>query len=146
MNVTASWINWLFQRSRRSMTRSNFFCFWSINPKLQGFYLVILTPLAQITSRNASKTYMEMVDNSYISSSDEVSYSSVNSAYITQKDSVMKLFLPVVPPQLTRLMERVELTFIKHFANGNHRKGMDTLRPKARRERHRISFSLGKIC
>ena len=88
---------------------------------------------------------MEMVDNSYISSSDEVSYSSVNSAYITQKDSVMKLFLPVVPPQLTRLMERVELTFIKHFANGNHRKGMDTLRPKARRERHRITFSLGKI-
>jgi hypothetical protein len=58
----------------------------------------------------------------------------------------MKLFLLVVPPQLTRLMERVELTFIKHFANGNHRKGMDTLRPKARRERHRISFSLGKIC
>ncbi|GMY13725.1 phosphate transporter PHO1 homolog 9 isoform X1 [Fagus crenata] len=69
----------------------------------------------KITSRNASKTYMEMVDNSYISSSDE----------------------------LTRLMERVELTFIKHFANGNHRKGMDTLRPKARRERHRITFSLG---
>lgn len=43
-------------------------------------------------------------------------------------------------------MERVEVTFIKHFANGNHRKGMDTLRPKARRERHRITFSLGKTC
>ncbi|XP_075640223.1 phosphate transporter PHO1 homolog 3-like isoform X2 [Castanea sativa] len=75
----------------------------------------IMKKYDKITSRNASKTYMEMVDNSYIGSSDEV----------------------------TRLMERVEVTFIKHFANGNHRKGMDTLRPKARRERHRITFSLG---
>ncbi|KAL4653813.1 hypothetical protein ACB092_01G333400 [Castanea dentata] len=75
----------------------------------------IMKKYDKITSRNASKTYMEMVDNSYVGSSDEV----------------------------TRLMERVEVTFIKHFANGNHRKGMDTLRPKARRERHRITFSLG---
>ncbi|KAF3975062.1 hypothetical protein CMV_001667 [Castanea mollissima] len=75
----------------------------------------IMKKYDKITSRNASKTYMEMVDNSYIGSSDEV----------------------------TRLMERVEVTFIKHFANGNHRKGMDTLRPTARRERHRITFSLG---
>nr|POE68387.1 phosphate transporter pho1 like 9 [Quercus suber] len=75
----------------------------------------IIKKYDKITSRNASKTYMEMVDNSYIGSSDEV----------------------------TRLMERVEVTFTKHFANGNHRKGMDALRPKARRERHRITFSLG---
>lgn len=40
-------------------------------------------------------------------------------------------------------MERVEATFVKHFANGNHRKGMHTLRPKAKRERHTITFFLG---
>ncbi|KAF5457119.1 hypothetical protein F2P56_021249 [Juglans regia] len=75
----------------------------------------IMKKYEKITSRNASKTYMAMVDNSYLGSSDEI----------------------------TRLMERVEATFIKHFANGNHRKGMKILRPKARRERHRITFSLG---
>ncbi len=114
------------------------------------FILTILTLLAQITSRNASKIYMEMVDNSFLTSSDEVSSSnsSGNSAYVTQMDSMMKLCLLVhlVPPQVFRLMERVEVTFIKHFANGNHSKGINKLRPKARRERHRITFFLGKIC
>ncbi|KAG2710194.1 hypothetical protein I3760_04G015000 [Carya illinoinensis] len=75
----------------------------------------IMKKYDKITSRNASKTYMAMVDKSYIGSSDEI----------------------------TRLMERVEATFIKHFANGNHSEGMKILRPKARRERHRITFSLG---
>ncbi|CAJ2669017.1 unnamed protein product, partial [Trifolium pratense] len=56
-----------------------------------------------------------MVDSSYVGSSDEVN----------------------------RLMERVEHAFIKHFANGNHRKGMNMLRPTAKRERHRITFLLG---
>lgn len=46
--------------------------------------------------------------------------------------------------QVNRLMERVEHAFIKHFANGNHRKGMNTLRPTAKKERHRITFLLGK--
>ncbi|KAL2329938.1 hypothetical protein Fmac_017519 [Flemingia macrophylla] len=45
--------------------------------------------------------------------------------------------------KVNRLMERVEHTFIKHFANGNHRKGMNTLRPTAKKERHRITFLLG---
>ncbi|KAJ0099417.1 hypothetical protein Patl1_21907 [Pistacia atlantica] len=75
----------------------------------------IMKKYDKITSRNASKTYLEMVDNSYLGSSDEV----------------------------TKLMERVEATFVKHFANGNHSKGMDTLRPKAKRERHTITFFLG---
>ncbi|XP_062151163.1 phosphate transporter PHO1 homolog 9 isoform X2 [Alnus glutinosa] len=75
----------------------------------------IMKKYDKITSRNASMTYMEMVDKSYLGSSDEV----------------------------TRLMERVEITFIKHFANGNRRKGMKILRPTTRRERHRITFSLG---
>ena len=40
-------------------------------------------------------------------------------------------------------MERVEATFIKHFSNANRSKGMAVLRPKAKRERHRITFSTG---
>ncbi|XP_042977149.1 phosphate transporter PHO1 homolog 9-like [Carya illinoinensis] len=75
----------------------------------------IMKKYDKITSRNASKTYMAMVDKSYLGSSDEI----------------------------TRLMERVEATFIKHFVNGNRREGKKILRPKARRERHRITFSLG---
>ncbi|KFK33500.1 hypothetical protein AALP_AA5G021000 [Arabis alpina] len=50
----------------------------------------ILKKYDKITSRNASKSYMKMVDNSYLGSSDE----------------------------LMKLIQRVEATFIKHFANG----------------------------
>ncbi|KAJ0240415.1 Phosphate transporter PHO1 5 [Hirschfeldia incana] len=76
----------------------------------------IMKKYDKITSRNASKSYMKMVDdNSYLGSSDEVN----------------------------RLMERVEATFIKHFTNGNRTKGMNILRPKAKRERHRVTFSTG---
>lgn len=60
---------------------------------------------------------MRMVDNSYLGSSDDV----------------------------TKLMERVEATFIKHFSNANRTKGMNILRPNAKRERHRVTFSTGKI-
>ncbi|GLU09450.1 hypothetical protein SLE2022_334420 [Rubroshorea leprosula] len=75
----------------------------------------IMKKYDKITSRNAAKSYMKMVDNSYLGSSDEV----------------------------TKLMERVEATFIKHFFNANRTKGMNILRPKATRERHRITFSTG---
>ncbi|KAL5722927.1 Phosphate transporter PHO1 3 [Ranunculus cassubicifolius] len=68
-----------------------------------------------ITSRNVSKSYLKMVDNSYLGSSDEVN----------------------------KLIDRVEATFIKHFANGNRSKGINILRPKEKRERHRTTFSLG---
>ncbi|KAK3026238.1 hypothetical protein RJ639_040523 [Escallonia herrerae] len=78
----------------------------------------IMKKYDKITSRNASKAYIKMVDSSYLGCSDEVA----------------------------RLLERVESTFIKHFANGNHRKGMKTLRPKTKKEKHRISFLLGKAC
>ncbi|CAL5396460.1 unnamed protein product [Camellia sinensis] len=44
---------------------------------------------------------------------------------------------------VTKLMERVEATFIKHFANSNQRKGLNILRPRAMRERHRVTFTLG---
>ncbi|KAL7232326.1 hypothetical protein ACSBR2_010362 [Camellia fascicularis] len=75
----------------------------------------IMKKYDKITSRNASKAYLEMVDKSCIGSCDEV----------------------------TRLMERVESTFIMHFSNGNHKKGINTLRPQARRERHRVTYFLG---
>ncbi|XVF58314.1 hypothetical protein PTKIN_Ptkin07bG0055900 [Pterospermum kingtungense] len=75
----------------------------------------IMKKYDKITSRNASKAYLKMVDESYLGSSDEV----------------------------TKLMQRVEDTYVKHFANGNHRKGMKTLRPQAKKERHRITFLNG---
>ncbi|XP_077245662.1 phosphate transporter PHO1 homolog 3-like isoform X2 [Tasmannia lanceolata] len=75
----------------------------------------ILKKYNKITSRNASRSYLRMVDNSYLGSSDEVS----------------------------KLLERVEATFIKHFSNSNRRQGIKFLRPTARRERHRITFFLG---
>ncbi|KAM7493903.1 hypothetical protein LguiB_028512 [Lonicera macranthoides] len=75
----------------------------------------IMKKYDKVSSRNASKSYLEMVDNSYLGTCDEV----------------------------TKLMERVEATFINHFANSNRSKGMNILRPKPRRERHRTTFSLG---
>ncbi|WJZ81163.1 hypothetical protein VitviT2T_001017 [Vitis vinifera] len=75
----------------------------------------IMKKYDKITSRNASKSYLKMVDNSFLGSSDQV----------------------------TKLMERVEATFIKHFSNSNRTKGMKILRPQARKERHRLTFSLG---
>ncbi|KAG5237254.1 phosphate transporter PHO1 [Salix suchowensis] len=75
----------------------------------------IMKKYDKITTRDASKVYMKMVDNSYLGSSDEV----------------------------TKLLERVEATFIKHFSNSNRSKGMSVLRPKAKKERHRITFYMG---
>ncbi|KAH9774015.1 phosphate transporter PHO1 [Citrus sinensis] len=40
-------------------------------------------------------------------------------------------------------MEGVETTFVKHFSNSNRSEGMNVLRPKAKRERHRITFPTG---
>ncbi|KAK4367564.1 hypothetical protein RND71_011356 [Anisodus tanguticus] len=75
----------------------------------------IMKKYDKITSRKASKSYLEMIDKSYLGSSDEVA----------------------------KLIERVEATFIKHFVNGNRRKGMKTLRPQAKRETHRVTFFMG---
>ncbi|GMJ04127.1 hypothetical protein like AT3G29060 [Hibiscus trionum] len=75
----------------------------------------IMKKYDKVTSRNASKAYLQMVDKSYLGGSDEV----------------------------TKLLGRVEDTYVKHFANGNHRKGLKTLRPQAKKERHRITFLYG---
>ncbi|KAL1201167.1 Phosphate transporter PHO1-like protein [Cardamine amara subsp. amara] len=69
----------------------------------------------KIAARNAAKLYMEMVDSSYLTCSDEVH----------------------------KLMLKVESTFIEHFSNSNRSQGMGLLRPKVNRERHRITFSTG---
>lgn len=75
----------------------------------------IMKKYDKITSRHASKAYLDMVDKSYLGHADEVA----------------------------KLIERVEATFVKHFSNGNRHKGMNTLRPKAKREKHRVTFFLG---
>ncbi|KAH6774547.1 hypothetical protein C2S51_012951 [Perilla frutescens var. frutescens] len=75
----------------------------------------IMKKYDKITSRGASKAYLEMVDNSYLGTSDEVN----------------------------KLIERLESTFIKHFSNGNRRKGMKSLKPGHKREKHRTTFFLG---
>ncbi|KAF7123280.1 hypothetical protein RHSIM_Rhsim12G0132600 [Rhododendron simsii] len=75
----------------------------------------IMKKYDKITSRRASKAYLNMVEKSFLDSSDGV----------------------------TKLMDRVEATFIKHFSNSNRRKGMSILRPRVKKERHRVTFSLG---
>ncbi|XP_042499329.1 phosphate transporter PHO1 homolog 3-like isoform X1 [Macadamia integrifolia] len=75
----------------------------------------IMKKYDKTTSRSAARAYLKMVDDSYLGSSDEV----------------------------TRLMERVEATFIKHFSNSNRRKGIKILRPKSKKEKHRVTFSIG---
>ncbi|KAF6171807.1 hypothetical protein GIB67_007328 [Kingdonia uniflora] len=80
-------------------------------------FATIMTKYDKITSRNASKAYLKMVNSSYLGSSDEV----------------------------TRLMERAENTFIHHFSNANRTKGIRALKPKAKKERHWISFCSGLL-
>ncbi|KAI3910186.1 hypothetical protein MKW92_026722 [Papaver armeniacum] len=69
----------------------------------------------KITLRGASKSYLRAVDNSYIGSSDEI----------------------------PTILERVEATFVKHFCNSNRRKGMKSLRPTAKKGKHKTTFLLG---
>ncbi|OMO63715.1 hypothetical protein COLO4_32226 [Corchorus olitorius] len=46
--------------------------------------------------------------------------------------------------KVTKLMERVEATFIKHFSNSNRSKGMNKLRPRTKKEKHITSFTTGR--
>ncbi|GJV02081.1 SPX and EXS domain-containing protein [Tanacetum coccineum] len=75
----------------------------------------IMKKYDKITSRNASDAYLQMVEQSYLGQSDEVA----------------------------KLLDRVEAAFVKHFCNGNRHQAMNILRPKAKRERHRITFFVG---
>ncbi|XP_023520947.1 phosphate transporter PHO1 homolog 3-like [Cucurbita pepo subsp. pepo] len=87
----------------------------------------IMKKYDKITSRNASKTYMKTVDSSYLGRSDDVRYSFFNHFFL----------------KVAKLMERAENTFIKHFCNSNRSKAMNILRPKAKREKHWTTFSMG---
>nr|XP_009802318.1 PREDICTED: phosphate transporter PHO1 homolog 3-like isoform X5 [Nicotiana sylvestris] len=78
----------------------------------------ILEKYEKITSRKAMRSYMKVVDNSYIGSSDEV----------------------------TSLLNKVEATFIKHFSNFKQGDGIKLLRPKRKRENHRVRFLSGFFC
>lgn len=75
----------------------------------------ILKKYDKITSRNASRSYLKMIDNSYLGSSDEVN----------------------------KVMERVEATFIKHFSNSSRKEGLNMLRPIVKRQRHRVTAFVG---
>ncbi|KAJ0832725.1 putative SPX domain-containing protein [Helianthus annuus] len=75
----------------------------------------IMKKYDKITSRNASDAYLKMVEESYLGQSDEVA----------------------------KLIERVESAFVKHFCNGNRHQGMSTLKPNAKRRRHRVTFFVG---
>ncbi|XP_050373013.1 phosphate transporter PHO1 homolog 10 [Argentina anserina] len=75
----------------------------------------IMKKYEKFSSRRASRSYMQIVDNSDLGNSDEV----------------------------TNLMGRVEATFIKIFSHSNRRKGMKLLRPKAKTEKHKVSFLSG---
>ncbi|XP_071731055.1 phosphate transporter PHO1 homolog 3-like [Rutidosis leptorrhynchoides] len=75
----------------------------------------IMKKYDKITSRSAADTYLKMVEGSYLGQSDDVS----------------------------KLIERVEAVFAKHFCNGNRDQGMKNLRPKAKREKHRVTFFVG---
>lgn len=82
---------------------------------------------------------MKIVDNSLIGSSDEVS-----GVVKTYQVCTSKFFIHCIFIQVNRLLERVEVTFVKHFSSGNRREGMKCLRPKVKRERHRVTFFSGK--
>ncbi|GMJ04663.1 hypothetical protein like AT1G69480 [Hibiscus trionum] len=75
----------------------------------------IIRSYQKITSRREARLYMKKIDNSYISSSDEVN----------------------------NLLEKVEATFIKHFSNSDIQEGMKSLRPKTKKEKHSVTFWCG---
>lgn len=98
----------------------------------------------QITKRGASKAYLEMVDNSYLGTSDEVCF--IRNRCLSSKGfSTFSIFDNVLFLKVNKLIERLEATFIKYFANGNRRKGMKSLKPGHKREKHRTTFFLGKL-
>ncbi|KAH6830391.1 hypothetical protein C2S53_007557 [Perilla frutescens var. hirtella] len=75
----------------------------------------IMNKYDKITSRSASNACLGMLNNSYLATSDEVH----------------------------KLTERLESTFIMHFANGDHTKGKKSLKQGLKREKHRTTFFLG---
>ncbi|GMI87406.1 hypothetical protein like AT1G69480 [Hibiscus trionum] len=75
----------------------------------------IIKSYQKITSRKEARLYMKKIDNSYIGSCDEVN----------------------------NLLQKVEATFIKHFSNSDIQKGMKSLRPITKKEKHSVTFWCG---
>ncbi|KAG5591937.1 hypothetical protein H5410_042451 [Solanum commersonii] len=80
-------------------------------------FSVILEKYEKITSRKVMRSYMKIVDNSYIGSSDEV----------------------------TSLLNKVEATIVKHF-NYERGDDIKLVRPERKREKHSIRFLSGFFC
>ncbi|XP_069143853.1 phosphate transporter PHO1 homolog 10 isoform X2 [Solanum lycopersicum] len=80
-------------------------------------FSVILEKYEKITSRKVMRSYMKIVDNSYIGSSDEV----------------------------TGLLNKVEATIVKHFNSGRG-DDIRLVRPERKREKHSIWFLSGFFC
>ncbi|XP_038892178.1 phosphate transporter PHO1 homolog 10-like [Benincasa hispida] len=75
----------------------------------------IMKKYDKISSKTAAKSYMEIVDTSYLGSSEEVA----------------------------DLMKMVEIAFIKNFSNSNYTEAMRLLKPKTKRGKHSVTFSSG---
>ncbi|XP_057855602.2 phosphate transporter PHO1 homolog 10 isoform X4 [Cryptomeria japonica] len=75
----------------------------------------IMKKYDKITGKQASRSYLDVVEKSYLGSCEEVG----------------------------KLLGRVESTFTKYFTNGNHRNAMQVLRPLRKREKHRVTFLIG---
>ncbi|CAN6727419.1 unnamed protein product [Malus baccata var. baccata] len=94
--------------------------------------------ITQIAARRAARSYMLIVDNSNVGSSDEHS-----EFYCFVDLQVLLISSCKHVEEVTNLLERVETTFIQKFSNSNRREGMKSLRPKAKRERHSVTFFSG---
>ncbi|KAK6782642.1 hypothetical protein RDI58_020438 [Solanum bulbocastanum] len=80
-------------------------------------FSVILEKYEKITSRKVMRSYMKIMDNSYIGSSDKV----------------------------TSLLNKVEATIVKHF-NSERGDDIKLVRPERKREKHSIRFLSGFFC
>ncbi|KAL2226167.1 UNVERIFIED_CONTAM: Phosphate transporter PHO1 10, partial [Sesamum indicum] len=135
----------------------------------------ILKKYDKITSRSVARSYMKIVDNSYIGSCDMVCLLSVNlqpwqsflykvqdhDVFLQVQLEVLTLYaletrnplencstIPccIKQPLVNSLMEKVEVVFIKNFLRSNRREGMKLLRPKQKIEKHRVTFFSGFFC
>ncbi|KAL4319954.1 hypothetical protein GQ457_18G024900 [Hibiscus cannabinus] len=96
-----------FYRKLRHLTQYSFMNLSALSKIIKSYQ--------KITSRKEARLYMKKIDNSYISSSDEVN----------------------------NLLEKVEANFIKHFSNSDIQEGMKSLRPKTKKEKHSVTFWCG---
>ncbi|KAK6139379.1 hypothetical protein DH2020_026887 [Rehmannia glutinosa] len=112
----------------------------------------ILKKYEKITSRSVARSYMKIVDNSYIGSSDEHTVVAATDMLLQHEWEIIMSYnsicsaaaeIQLSRPLVTSLMERVEVVFVKNFLNSNRQEGMKLLRPKQKVEKHRVTFFSG---